>query len=99
MTLVTVEEYCASRQSVVFISLRLPTIRSAGLALQDGTRVFAVRVESLPGRSYVLRRSDELTNEASAWETVGEGTATDEMLDLIDAEPPPRQAFYRAEIR
>lgn len=99
MTLVTVEEYCASRQSVVFISLRLPTIRSAGFALQDGARVFAVRFEALPGRSYVLKRSDDLTTDASEWEMVGEGTATDEMLVLIDAEPPPVQAFYRVEIQ
>ena len=58
-----------------------------------------MRFEALPGRSYVLKRSDDLTTDASEWETVGEGTATDEMLVLIDGEPPPVQAFYRVEIQ
>ncbi|TAK99169.1 MAG: DUF5011 domain-containing protein, partial [Verrucomicrobia bacterium] len=69
-----------------------PSLNRIGGITMDGNGHVHVRFAGIPGYTYTMERSTDLTN----WASIGTFTVGDDgIADFEDANPPVSQAFYR----
>ena len=61
----------------------------------DDQKNVSVVIAATPGKTYQLLRSEDLMTPVDNWDPIKAEQADDDVLTLVDPNPPAKQAFYR----